>query len=339
MAFIQADPFEREFSQSQQMGGGGGGGGGMGNQTDISKREKELIAATWKRQNDKTASAQGSADAGKFLSGVQTKLQEQALSLAARMESRDLSSANEEFNSFGQDMHAAAAAMTPSSEKLKGMQWHDAIPAEQKALQYLLRAEATFRKIQVAFGQQRGGGGGGGGGAGRDLASLFDLELDTEKNQYETAQTGSAADQKAKASTTLWQSSMRWRADKRSWLSSSAIIAQTMQERWQQEMLRREAEQLQRQMEQMAQNGQQNGQQSQDGQQSQQGRESQQGQKGQQGQQGQQSGQQGQQSASGASGGSSSGGSSSGGSSGQSQSARSKSNSSGDSAILVSPRP
>ena len=31
MTFIQADPFEREFSQSQQGGGGGGGGGG-GNQ-------------------------------------------------------------------------------------------------------------------------------------------------------------------------------------------------------------------------------------------------------------------------------------------------------------------
>ena len=31
------------------------------------------------------------------------------------------------------------------------------------------------------------------------LASLFDLELDTEKNQYETAQTGSAAEQRAKA--------------------------------------------------------------------------------------------------------------------------------------------
>src|SRR6202012_4698473 len=40
MAFIQADPFEREFSQSQQMGGGGSGGG-MGSQTDISRREKE----------------------------------------------------------------------------------------------------------------------------------------------------------------------------------------------------------------------------------------------------------------------------------------------------------
>jgi hypothetical protein len=324
MAFIQADPFEREFSQSQQMGGGGGGGGGMGNQTDISKREKELIAATWKRQNDKTASAKDSADAGKFLSGVQTKLQEQALSLAARMDSRDLSSANEEFNSFGHDMQAAAAAMTPSSDKLKQMQWHDAIPAEQKALQYLLRAEATFRKIQVAFGQQRGGGGGGGGGAGRDLASLFDLELDTEKNQYETAQTGSAADQKAKAVDDALTKLDALARRQEELAQQQRNHPQTMQERWQQEMLRREAEELQRQMEQMAQNGQQNGQQSQDGQQSQQG------QKGQQGQQGQQSGQQGQQSASG-----SSGGSSSGGSGGQSQSARSRgsqSNGSGDAA-------
>jgi hypothetical protein len=326
MAFIQADPFEREFSQSQQMGGGGGGGGGMGNQTDISKREKELIAATWKRQNDKAATAKDSAEAGKFLSGVQTKLQEQALALAARMDSRDLSSANEEFNSFGHDMQAAAAAMTPSSDKLKGMQWHDAIPAEQKALQYLLRAEATFRKIQVAFGQQRGGGGGGGGGAGRDLASLFDLELDTEKNQYETAQTGSAADQKAKAVDDALAKLDALARRQEELAQQQQNRPQTMQERWQQEMLRREAEELQRQMEQMAQNGQpQNGQQSQDGQQSQQGQ-----QKGQQGQQGQQSGQQGQQSAGG-----SSSGSSSGGQSGQSQSAQSRgsrSNGSGDAA-------
>ena len=277
MAFIQADPFEREFSQSQQMGGGGGGGGmGGGSQTDISKREKELIAATWKRQNDKAATPKDTAEAGKFLSSVQTKLQEQALSLAARMDSRDLSSANEEFNSFGKDMQAAAAAMTPSSEKLKQTQWHDAIPMEQKALQYLLRAEATFRKIEVAFGHQGGGGGGGGGGAGRDLASLFDLELDTEKNQYETAQTGSAADQRAKAVDDALQKLDALARRQEELAKQQRNSAQTMQERWQQEMLRREAEQLQRQMEQMAQNGQpQNGQQSQEGQQSQQGQQGQ----------------------------------------------------------------
>jgi hypothetical protein len=308
MSFIQADPFEREFSQSQQMGGGGGGGG-AGSETDISKREKELIAATWKRQNEKTAAPKDSAEAGKFLSGVQTKLQEQALSLAARMESRDLSSANEEFNSFGHDMQAAAAAMTPSSEKLKQMQWHDAIPAEQKALQYLLRAEATFRKIEVAFGQQRGGGGGGGGGAGRDLASLFDLELDTEKNQYETAQTGSAADQRAKAIDDALQKLDALARRQEDLAAQQRNSQQTMQERWQQEMLRREAEQLQKQMEQLAQNSQpKNDQQGQP-----RGAPGQAGGQQQQGQQGQASeqGQQGQQSAGGSSSGSSSGGQSS----------------------------
>jgi hypothetical protein len=113
------------------------------------------------------------------------------------MQSRDISQANEEFNDFDKDMQYAAAAMAPSAEKLKSMQWKDAIPLEQKALQALLRAEATFRKIEVAFGQA-GGGTTGGGNSGRDLASLFDLELDTEKNQYETAQTASPADQHQK---------------------------------------------------------------------------------------------------------------------------------------------
>ncbi len=101
MFFIQADPFEREFSQSQQMGGGGGGGGGMGgDQNDISQREKEIIAATWKQQGDKTATAQKAADQAKFLSEVQSKLRDQALSLAGRLNARELSQQNEEFNSF-----------------------------------------------------------------------------------------------------------------------------------------------------------------------------------------------------------------------------------------------
>ena len=71
MSFIQAEPFEREFSQSQQSGGGGGGGGGgQNNQTEISKREKELIAATWKQQNDKASTPQQAADTGKVLSEI-----------------------------------------------------------------------------------------------------------------------------------------------------------------------------------------------------------------------------------------------------------------------------
>ena len=188
ITFIQVDPFEREFSQSQQMVAVEGAVGGSNNQTEISKREKELIAATWKQQNDKTATPKDAAAQGQFLSDAQKKLRDQVMALSARMQSRDLSEANEEFTDFDKDMQDAAAAMAPSADKLKGMQWKDAVPLEQKALQALLRAEATFRQIEVAFGQRGGGGGGGGNSAGRDLASLFDLELDTEKNQYETAQ-------------------------------------------------------------------------------------------------------------------------------------------------------
>src|SRR6202790_1600916 len=197
ISFIQADPFEREFSQAQQAGGGGGGGGGQMDQNDISQREKEIIAETWKKHGDKKATKQESGETAKFLSNVQSKLRDQAKSLAGRMQSRELSQENDEFNSFVKDMNEAADAMAPASQKLQQQKWQEALPEEQKALQHLLRAEATFRQIQVAFGGAAGGGGAGG-GAGRDLASLFDLELDTEKNQYETAQTAGSARQRDK---------------------------------------------------------------------------------------------------------------------------------------------
>ena len=258
IAFIQVDPFEREFSQSQQSGGGGGGGGGGSNQTEISKREKELIAATWKQQNDKTASAKEAAANGEFLSDAQQKLRDQVLALSARKQTRDLSSANEEFTGFDKDIQTAAAAMAPAADKLKRMLWKDAIPLEQRALQALLRAEATFRKIQVAFGQRGGGGGGGSNSAGRDLASLFDLELDTEKNQYETAQTASPTDQHQKDVEDALAKLDALARRQEELANQRHNPQQSFQERWQQEMLRREAEQLQRQMEQMANNGQQN---------------------------------------------------------------------------------
>jgi len=261
ITFIQSDPLEREFSQSQQMGGGGGGGG-QNNQIEISKREKELIAATWKRQNDKSATPKDDAAQGQFLSEAQQKLRDQVMALSARMESRDLSEANEEFSGFQKDMQTAAAAMAPSADKLKATQWKDAIPLEQKALQALLHAEATFRQIEVAFGQQ--GGGGGVNSAGRDLASLFDLELDTEKNQYETAQSTSPAEQHQKDVEDALAKLDALARRQQDLANQQRNPQQSFQERWQQEMLRREAEQLQRQLEQLAQNShgqQQNGQQ------------------------------------------------------------------------------
>ena len=235
-------------------------------QTEISKREKELIAATWKQQNDKTATPKDAAAQGQFLSDAQQKLARPGKrAVDVRMQSRDISEANEEFTDFDKDMQAAAAAMAPASDKLKATQWKDAMPLEQKALQALLRAEATFRQIEVAFGQRGGGGGGGGGSTGRDLASLFDLELDTEKNQYETAQSASPAEQHEKDVEDALEKLDALAKRQEDLANQQHDPQQSFQERWQQEMLRREAEQLQRQMEQMAQNGQQGQQGSQQG--------------------------------------------------------------------------
>ena len=253
ISFIQIDPYEREFSQSQQMGGGNGGGA-ADDQAQIAEREKEIIAATWKQAGMKTAAARQAAEQAKFLSDVQTTLRNQATALAGRLEMRDLQLANEHFGSFQQDMQAAAAAMQPAAKKLDQQQWSAAVLDEQKALQYLLRAEATFRQIQVAYGAR--GGSGAVNSAGRDLASLFDLELDTQKNQYESAQSPSAPSQQA-ADVEAALKKLDELARRQSELAEqhSNDMQQSAEERWQQEMLRRKAEELQQQLEQLARNG------------------------------------------------------------------------------------
>jgi hypothetical protein len=251
MLFIQAEPFEREYSQSQQSGGGGGGSGSAPD--EISQRQKEIIGATWKQLGDKGASAERAAESAKFLSGVQSKLHDQAVSLANRLQMRGLDGGNDEFVAFQKNMNAAADAMTPASETLRVQKWKDALPHEQQALQYLLHAEATFRQIQVAFGSAGGASGGASGSAGRDLASLFDLELDTQKNQYETAQRADSASQRSEEVDEALRK-LDELARREEQLASQGNTS-LPEQRWQQEMLRREAEQLQRQIEQLTRNG------------------------------------------------------------------------------------
>jgi hypothetical protein len=282
MFFIQAEPFERNYSQSQQAGGGGAGGDGQ-QQNEISERQKEIITATWNQLKGQGAKGTDAENAA-FLAGVQSKLRDQAQSLAQRMKSRELDEAGDSFKKFVADMEQAVAAMGPAAEKLKGAHWQDALAPEQKALQFLLRAEDRFRDIQVAFGQQGGGGGGGMNGATRDLQGLFDLELDTEKNQYESAQASQSAGAQQRQIDEALQKLQQLARRQQELAEQQRQGQNTSQQRWEQEMLRREAEQLRQQIDQL--NRQQRQQLSRNGQQ---GQQSQQGQQGQQ-----QSGQQGQ---------------------------------------------
>lgn len=244
IVFIEAEPFEREFEQSQQMAGMGGAGGEMGGR--ISERQKAIIAATFNQQRERNPDRARAAENGKFLAETEAKLRDQSRSLARRMQSRLLSQTNQEFQSFSKEMEAAAAEMEGAVQKLRELQWSAALPYEQRALQHLLRAEATYRRIQVAFGRA----GGGGGGAGRDLESLFDLELDTEKNQYETGRSQPSDPRSREVDEALQK--LEQLARRQQELAKQRDARQTPQQRWQQEMLRREAEELQRKMEELA---------------------------------------------------------------------------------------
>jgi hypothetical protein len=271
--FATAEPFVFKFMQSQQAGGGGGGG--MGNeQGQISERQKQIIAATWNELRSGSGKNRAALkEDAQYLSDTQGKLSEQANTLAERMNSRELDGASKEFENFGKFMKEASSQMTAAVEQLKPGKWRDALQPEQKALQSLLRAEALFRNIQVAFGQQ-GGGGGGGGGAQRDLARMFDLELDTTKNQYETGQQSEAerASAQQKAIDDAFER-LKELARRQQELAQQRNQQQAFEQRWQQEQLRREAEEMRRQMEQLARNSQGQQQEGSSQQQSQQGQQ------------------------------------------------------------------
>src|SRR5262249_61994315 len=102
------------------------------------------------RKNQKNAEKQA-AETAKFLSDAQATLRDQSLSLAGRLEARELTRENGEFNAFEKEMASAAQAMEPAAQKLLQQKWQDAIPEEKKALQHPPRAQATVKKIAEAF--------------------------------------------------------------------------------------------------------------------------------------------------------------------------------------------
>ena len=258
--FIEAQPFEKEYSQAQSNGGGEGEDQGP----KISERQKEIIAATWNQVKGGTGQATPTGENAKFLSGVQSKLKDAAQTLADRMKARQMAGANQAFQAFVENMEKAVASMGPATDQLRATKFQDALPPEQKALQYLLRAESIFRQIQIAFGK----GGGSGASGGRDLENMFNLELDTEKNQYESGQQ-SASEQKQRKIDEALQKLAELARRQQQLADQQRNSQQGLQQRWQQEMLRREAEELKRQMEELTKSDPQQGQESQQGQQSQ----------------------------------------------------------------------
>lgn len=252
--FIDVQPFDRRYSQSQQAGGGGGQQGGQ-QQDEISQRQREIIVSTWnlirEEQENRRNDPAYVSDNAALLARVQATLREQVETLARRTEARQLTASAEEIASFVESLDKAGEAMVPASERLSEIELEQAILPEQEALQHLLAAEAVFTDISVSL--QANNGGGGGGQAGRDLTEMFELEMDLEKNQYETG---------SRASPDAPQQAMEEAVDELEELARrQEQLARSMNQnrtptpaqRWQQEMLRRDVEELQERLERMQQ--------------------------------------------------------------------------------------
>ncbi|MGH8187331.1 MAG: hypothetical protein ACREUC_12270, partial [Steroidobacteraceae bacterium] len=182
---VQVQPFERRFRQAQ--GGGGGGGGMADEQGAISERQREILLATWNLQrNDQrnARSRQQLEDSATMLAELQTTLATQARTLAQRTRARSSVEEDERIKTFVESLEKAASVMDPAAEHLNKFRLQEAVPVEQQALQHLLRAEAAFRDVQVSM--ERNNANGDGSQQARNFTEMFELEMDLEKNQYES---------------------------------------------------------------------------------------------------------------------------------------------------------
>jgi hypothetical protein len=187
--FIEVKPFEMQYKQSQQQGGGAGQGeGGDQDQNALTRRQKELIAATHRLMREgQRYTPQERADGYEAVAAGQEKLKADTLEFVERLKRRmgDQLEGREELSRMAEDLRAASREMDGAPPPLRKQAGRDALPPEQRALQRLLSADAVFREMQVAFGNQQSGGGGGERES-RELTDLMELELDKMKNQYET---------------------------------------------------------------------------------------------------------------------------------------------------------
>jgi len=251
--FIDVQPFDRRYSQSQQAGGGMAGQQG-GQQTEVSDRQREIIISTWnlirkqseKRRNDDAYVTDNAA----LLSRLQSTLKDQVETLIQRTVARQLTATDEEIATFIEHLQKAASAMAPAAERLAEIELEQAILPEQEALQHLLAAEAVFTDITVSL--QASNRGGGGGQAGRDLTEMFELEMDLEKNQYETGSTATPNAPQQDMQDTADELADLARRQEQLARNMSRNQAPAPAQRWQQERLRREVEELRERLDQLA---------------------------------------------------------------------------------------
>ncbi len=185
--FATVRPFEKNYRQGQ--GGGGGGGGGEENPSAFAARQRDIIAGTYKVERDRASmEARELRENVATLVLAQAKLREQVQRVIDRAKQRGVAATDSNMAALMELLPEAVKAMQGAEAELNGRRTREALGPEHTALQYLERAEALFKDVDINFQQQGGGGGGGDQARPDELADLFELEADRLRNQYETVQ-------------------------------------------------------------------------------------------------------------------------------------------------------
>lgn len=190
--FLIVRPYAQEYTQEQGAGGGGGGQGQGEGPQQLSRAQREIISGSFNVLRDSASTDRKTYDEDvATLRLAQQRVKDDVEELARQMRERGVTDMDSGFARIAQILPRAAAAMDTAERLLGRNDVRGALGPEQRALQQIQRAEAEYRRVRVAMGQQGGGGGGGGGGAqAEDLADLFELQRERMRNQYETVQRG-----------------------------------------------------------------------------------------------------------------------------------------------------
>ncbi len=205
MYFIEVIPFDAKYTQvNNQQSGGEQQGGQQGSQMVIN--QQMIIAATWKLyrlRNEKTP--EDFEESREALVQAQTNLRD---NIDSRVNSTAFSMemiTDEENKEIADLLRAAVKEMNSAVDFLTDSELVEALKPEQKALNYLLKADAKNKEKRVQRSRQQASQAGGSQRSPSEerMTELMDLELDISKDKYEIQQQQSEQQQNEEVNDAL----------------------------------------------------------------------------------------------------------------------------------------
>jgi len=191
MYFIEVVPFDAKYTQVNNQQDGSAQQGSQQGGSQMVLNQQMIIAATWKLyrlRNEKTP--EDFEESREALVQAQTNLRDnidnRVNSTAFAMEMVT----DEENKEIADLLRAAVKEMNSAVEMLTDSELLEALKPEQKALNYLLKADAKNKEKRVQRSRQQASQAGGSQRSPSEerMTELMDLELDISKDKYEIQQ-------------------------------------------------------------------------------------------------------------------------------------------------------